>query len=377
MKLTPLATAIALAGMTLSSAAVAGTVTTDGADIKIKTKGGLSVETADGKYSVKVGGRIQYDYNRAEENGEADEDQFDIRRARIFVSGDIQDFSYKAQFNIADGGDFEVDEDDMGMPVLETGKVADEGGTPEDLYIRYNGWGPEKVVTVGRQRMPFGLEALTSSNDISFLERSAITEAYDIGRADGVQLSGNKGDFTYAVAAFEESGGSGSEDDFGAAARVTFAPVNSDGNVLHFGLAHQNGSSDSNATGVEIAGVAGPFHAQAEWIDAEIDDEDADGYYVQLGYVFTGESRPYKGGKFKRIKPAEKCGAFEIVVRYEDGDGDYGDIELGGVDAESLGVGLNWYANNNIRLGMTYTDGESNDNDDEGDEFRTRIQVTF
>ena len=374
MKSTPLATAIALASMALSTAVTAGTVSTDGADIKIKTKGGLEVFTTDGAYSTKIGGRIQYDYNRAELDGDADEDDFGIRRARLFVAGKIQDFSYKAQFNIADGGEVEDTDDGTG------GKAGDEGGTPEDLYIRYNGWGPEKVLTVGRQKMPFGLEELTSSKDITFLERSAITEAYAIGRADGVQLSGKKGDFTYAVAAYEESGGSDSDDDFGVAGRVTVAPINSDGNVLHLGAAHKNGSDDTAATGLEIAGTAGPLHAQAEWVQQESNDDDRDGldgYYVQVGYVVTGETRPYKGGKFKKIKPADKDGAVEVVVRYENGDGDYGDIELGGDKAESLGFGINWYVNNNVRLGMTYTEGDSDTSSDDGEEFRARAQITF
>ena len=122
----------AIAATSLAAAAAqAGTVSSDGADLVLKTKGGLQLSTVDKEYSVKVGGRIQYDYNRAELNGEADEDQFEPRRARLFVSGNIQDWSYKSQFNV------------------------DEGGA-EDLYIRYNGWGKQAKVTVGRQKMPFG-----------------------------------------------------------------------------------------------------------------------------------------------------------------------------------------------------------------------------
>ena len=363
MKHHRLATVIALASMTLSTSATAGTVTTDGADIKINTKGGLSVGTVDGNYSIKAGGRIMYDYNRAELDGEPDntEDQFGIRRARLYLAGTINEFSYKAQFNILGGG---------------------SGGSPEDVYIRYNGWGKEKVVTVGRQRLPFGLEAQTSSNDITFLERSAITESADIGRADGVQLSGQRGDFTYAVAAFEDERFDGG-DDFAAAARVTFAPINSDGNLLHLGLAHQDGGDDFSATGLEVAGTAGPLHAQVEWVDSDKDGESMEGYYVQVGYIFTGETRPYKGGKFKRVKPSGDNGAFEVVFRFEDGDGNHGDIEIGQDnvndidDAESYGIGLNWYPNSNVRFGVTYTEGESNTSDEEGKEFRARAQLTF
>ncbi|EZP19852.1 porin O [Pseudomonas aeruginosa BWH050] len=50
------ASALALA---VSAQAFAGTVTTDGADIVIKTKGGLEVATTDKEFSFKLGGRLQ------------------------------------------------------------------------------------------------------------------------------------------------------------------------------------------------------------------------------------------------------------------------------------------------------------------------------
>ena len=55
------ASALALA---VSAQAFAGTVTTDGADIVIKTKGGLEVATTDKEFSFKLGGRLQADYSR-------------------------------------------------------------------------------------------------------------------------------------------------------------------------------------------------------------------------------------------------------------------------------------------------------------------------
>ncbi len=355
MKFTQQKSALAAAIMLSSTMTIAGTVASDGADLIIKTKGGLEVSTTDKQYSVKLGGRIQYDYNRAELNSRADEDQFDIRRARLFVSGKITDWSYKAQFNIGNGN----------------------GGSPEDLYIRYNGFGSKAKVTVGRQKMPFGLEELTSSKDISVLERSAITERYAIGRADGIQFSGKNSDFTYAIAAFEESNAPNSGDDFGMAARVTYTPVNSDGRIVHLGAAYKDVSNDTQVIGLELAAATGSFHAQAEFADADENGVNADGYYVQLGYIVTGESRPYKDGKFKRVKPAGKNGALELVLRYEDGDGNYSDVELGNTNATAWGAGINWYANNNVRLGLNYTQGEDNDSKNDGKEYRARIQLSF
>ena len=133
----------------------AGVVTTDGDDLVINIKGPIEIKTSNGNYLAKLGGRVQWDYNYAELNGVADEDDFSIRRARLYLSGNVNDWSYKVQFNVGN----------------------DNGGTHEDLYIRYNGWGKQAVVTLGNQKEPFGLESLESSKDISYLERSAVTEA--------------------------------------------------------------------------------------------------------------------------------------------------------------------------------------------------------
>ncbi|MDC6652661.1 porin, partial [Leclercia adecarboxylata] len=81
------ASALALA---VSAQAFAGTVTTDGADLVIKTKGGLEVGTTDKEFSFKINGRLQADADSFDgfytQNGErADETYF--RRARLEISG--------------------------------------------------------------------------------------------------------------------------------------------------------------------------------------------------------------------------------------------------------------------------------------------------
>lgn len=203
------------ATLAIASYAQAGSVTSDGPDLVVQTKGGLKVSTSDKQYSIQLGGRIQYDYNHAVSNdpNASNEDQFDVRRARLFVKGDIQDWSYKSQFNV-------------------------NKGTAEDVYIRYNGWGKQAKVTLGRQKIPFGLEELTSSKDMSMLERTALTEAYNIGRASGVQLAGANGALTYAVAAFDAGSSTNGADDFGFSARATFAPLQTDEALVHVGASY-------------------------------------------------------------------------------------------------------------------------------------------
>ena len=294
-----------------------------------------------------------YDYNKSEKNGVTDEDGFDLRRGRLYASGKIsKDWSFKSQFNV-------------------------DGSGAEDLYLRYSGFGKGALVTVGHQKVPFGLEELTSSKDISVLERSAITEQYAIGRAESVQLHGALGgNSSYAISAFAEDQDDSNDDEIGFAARYTIAPLKSDNNLLHFGVAYRD-IADTDAFGLEAAAVSGPLHIQAEYNDGDFGSQSLSGYYVQAGYIFTGETRPYKNGVFKRVSPKAKGGAWEAVVRYEGGDGNHSDIELGRTDASAYTLGLNWYAHKNVRLGINYTDGEDSNDNDHGNEFRVRFQLTF
>jgi phosphate-selective porin OprO/OprP len=367
MKMKLLITATSVLALAIAAQVNAGVVTSKGDDIVMSTNSGLKVATADGDKSFAVGGRIQWDYNRAEYQPAAggddvDENDFGVRRARIFTKGHHGDWGYKAQFNIGEDG-------------------ADAGDV-EDLYITYNGWGSAAKVTIGRSKAPFGLEELTSSKDISVLERGAATEAFAVGRAEGIKLTGKSGMFTYGFGAFEADDDDDKKDadNLLAVGRVTAAPINDDGTVLHFGLGYQDsseaGQGDLNdAMNLEVAGTIGSFHAQAEFFDGELMNGDSvDSYYVQAGWILTGESRPYKDGKFKGVSSKE--GAWELVARYTDGYGNYSDIELPAEEGEAMTFGVNYY-HNNIRIGATWMTGENDATGDEGEEFRIRFQYVY
>ena len=328
----------------------------------IKAGSGITFESADGNASLKIGGRLQWDYDSTDSDISGKSDDFDVRRARIFFQGKYYDWAFKAQFNLAESG---------------TG-----GGSAEDLYLRYTGFGKMARITVGKQKEPFGFELLTSSKDISSLERSALTEFYAPGRNAGVQLHGAGDNWTYGLGLFEAGGDGG--DDFGNTAitgRVTFAPIQTDDLVLHLGAGYTNrgaavAANETDAYNIELAAASGPFHAQAEYFKADMGGVNMDGYYVQAGWVLTGESRPYKGGVFKRVKPGGSRGAWEAVLRYEDGFGKYSDVGLGTTEGQQTTVGINFYPNNAVRIGLSYMDGEQA-NGQTGNEIRARMQFVF
>jgi len=217
------ASALALA---VSAQAFAGTVTTDGADIVIKTKGGLEVATTDKEFGFKIGGRLQADFSSFDGFYTVNGDNADaayFRRAFLELSGVVyKDWAYVINYdfshNAGNGDD----------------------GYFDEASIAYNGFKPLSI-KVGRFDPDFGLEKATSSKWVTAQERNA---AYDlIDWANGHQ----NGQGIQALFAGESLYGSASlsakdqNDVDGESvkqfnARGVFAPMHEAGNVLHLGL---------------------------------------------------------------------------------------------------------------------------------------------
>ena len=116
-------------------------------------------------------------------------------------------------------------------------------------------------------------------------------------------------------------------------------------------------------------------------------DLEGDGYYIQGAWTITGEQRGYKtkGGYFGGIKPKGPMGAWELVARYEEIDVEYGGIIGPNVarvredsEAEKMLLGLNWYANKNIRFMLNYIDADSSGRSNvDGDAISLRAQYAF
>lgn len=147
--------------------------------------------------------------------------------------------------------------------------------------------------------------------------------------------------------------------------------------------------------GLELGVMGGPFTAMAEWIKAKVDrydwvneadvaDFDADGYYIQVGYVLTGESRGYTNGTWKNPKPNSIVGqgghgAWELALRWSNLD--LNDNDLDGGEEDNLSVGLNWYLTPTILMRADYTtvlevDGGQKDGV-EPSIFQVRTQYEF
>lgn len=362
------------------------------AEVKVSTKGGLKVETDDGNFQFRAGGRIHLDAAFHDDDATDLKDGTKFRRARLFVDGVInKDWLFKAQYDFA--------ENTVGA---------------KDLYIKYKPWG----VTLGQFKQPLSLEELTSSNYITFIERASIN---NLATSRRVGLGYNTGadNYSFAVSAYGRDVGESTSDDegFGIGGRLTFAPWASDTSALHLGVAASMESpqlGDENARfrarpeanvdgnrlidtgsisdvdditkyGIEAALVQGPFSLQAEYLAASVarkngnPDADFDGYYVFGSWFLTGESRPYdaKKGSFGRVKPAAKSGAWELAARYSNLD--LTDGAIAGGEMDNWTVGVNYYMNSNARLMFNYVsvDSERNGVDNDPGIFLMRAQVDF
>ncbi|MGF6690098.1 phosphate-selective porin OprO/OprP [Metapseudomonas resinovorans] len=419
------ASAMALA---ISAQAFAGTVTTDGADIVVKTKGGLEVGTTDKAFSFKLGGRLQADYSSFDGFYTKDGDAADaayFRRAFLELSGvAYTDWAYQISYDFSHNAG------------------SSDDGYFDEASIAYTGFNPV-VIKVGRFDPDFGLEKATSSKWVTAQERNAAYDLVPFANAHengmGIQVSGVAGDSLYGSAGVfakdvnDEDGESVKQFNL----RGVFAPMHEAGNVLHVGVnyaqrdltdvtnfdastksrlgmrgvstlggndAGANGNrltlggtkgawADDAALGLEAAAAFGAFSAQAEYIKREldsdsdtVDDVEGDGFYVQLAYTLTGEARDYKLGKFDKIKPSNKqLGAWEVFYRYDDVSMDddlVGDVATDEVEAKVHNMGVNWYANEAVKIGAYYVkakvDNATNANDDDdGDGFVVRAQYVF
>jgi len=365
---------------------------------KVSTKGGVKVKSDDGNFSFKLGGRVQFDAAYSDDDVTELDDGLEFRRLRIAAKGTVyKDFAYKIQ----------VDYSDDNLDV-------------KDAYFKYKPWG----LLVGSFKGPFGLEELTSSNDITFMERSSSGNAFNTSHRRGIGIQ--QGGSNYSVAAMlygqNDSTDDDDQEDYGAGVRLTYAPLASKGKVVHlgFGLASEKPTNDSDTLrlrsraavhhpgnrlvdtrsnitavdnimkyGLEAAFVTGPFSMQAEYFNYDVErdngqsDLEFDGYYVQAAYALTGESRKYKAkkGAFGGYSPKGKWGAWEVALRYDTVD--LTDDNVVGGEQDVTTLGLNWYLNKQVRVMLNYADVDVDDargnvgQDEDVEQIGLRTQIKF
>jgi phosphate-selective porin OprO/OprP len=344
-------------------------------DFRVFWNNGLRMETNDGRFQVRLGGRTMYDWTFWGDGSEVEDsvgsllNGTEFRRARLFVQGYLYErIEFKAQYDFAGG------------------KIV-----AKDLYlgIRHAKHG----FRVGHMKEPSGLEILTSSKYITFVERSLPT-LFDAERNSGFLLHGDviDGRFNYGIGVFRETNDKLIGDlpgRYNVTGRFAGALLNRDNRVFHAGasFSFQNGDGawrsfkarpevhlsprfissaiPTNAAiivGLETAVLAGPFSVQGEWKMASFDslypgDPVFSGWYGYASWFLTGEIRNYSASGFGRTSPKRNfldgssgTGAFELAARYSTLDLSLDGVgsllrQRPGTQLDNLTVALNWYVN--------------------------------
>ena len=370
------------------------------------TKGGLEIKSADGNFSAKLGGRIHFDGNYYVDEDDINagaqntKNDFFFRRTRLSVSGNAYDYKYMI---------------DLGF------ENSSGGGTVSNNQFFRDVWIGRKVnganVRLGQAKPYRGMEELTSSNEITFMERpfATATGIYPKQRTLGAFIDGSGEGYGWGVAVYSprtaaDTNASGT----GVNARGYIIPVNTDGNIVHIGLSasadrydtqrqrirprivgREGGlrtslldgrHSEQDAVALELAAKFGGLTVQSEYVTSTFKDgldgvdptpdQDVDAYYVQASYFLTDHSKVYdaKKGVFKSPKVNGKDGAIELKARYDMIE----NKDVSGNEASYYTVGLNYYATPNTRFMLEYTDGEDKvGTDREASAITARAQFNF
>ena len=346
-----------------AQAAAAQTAASEGGksdlDLKVKWKGAPELSSSDGKFKMKVRGRLQADYNAIDQDfgvtGRPDVSAAEFRRARLGVEGVV---FYTVEYK------FEVD-------------FANDSVGVKDAYLEYTGLADGLGLRFGNFKTFNTLNDMTSSRFITMMERAALVEAWGFDRQIGAAAIYAQDHFTISGGVFGPPVSTEEvylEDVKTGAARLTIAPINRDVNgvtqVVHLGASwryRENGEhlrsgssgpygsvsspySDQlfryrargadfhladrfvsspqifdrdNFWGLEGAMIWGPWYAAGEYTQLHADimsasfipapgalpqqgfngnDPTYKGWYVEGGWFVTGESMTYKEGEFGRIK---------------------------------------------------------------------------
>ena len=365
----------------------------------VDTKGGLSIESSDGAFAFELGGNLWVDAAAYNEDRSALGNGVDLRRARLKLEGRLfYDWGYQAEYDFA-GNEAEV----------------------KDAYIAYQGF-DDLDIKLGQFKEPVSLEEQSSGSNITFMERALPVEAFAPGRKLGLGVVSGGKNWSAAGGLFGEAIGDDADDEgdsgWALAARVTHAPIDGQGRLVHLGASAQYRNTDaqnevryqtrpeSNVTdqrlvdtrgiqqasetltwGLEGAGAVGPVSLQGEYLQVGVDRRDAlprlqfDGWYLFAAWLITGEERIYDAsqGRFEGVDPDGPYGALELAVRYSTIDLDDADI-LGG-QQQDVTLGLNWYLKENLRFMTNYiwadADPDRNGERDRPSVFQFRVQLDF
>lgn len=341
---------------------------------------GFEVKSADSDFQLRLRALLQADGRfYADDADLGGADTFLIRRARIELTGTLYK---KFQFRL--------------MPDFSTNTT-----TLVDAWLEW-AHSPEFRVQLGKTKLPVGLERYQSAENRLFAEFGYPTFLVP-NRDVGVNVLGTLADgrLDYYAGIFNGTADGATSitdasDDKTVAVRLFTHPFAKSQSAalkgLGFGIAATFGDEVGAPVSYRTVGqqtfyswrtsvindgsiqrlvpqgywFVGPFGAHAEYAISEQEVRSAAGAGVlrklenkatniSVSYVLTGEDASFRG-----VKPAKASGAWQLSARYSELDVDddafplFADPARSATEARSLGVGVSWYVNPQIRFLLDY-----------------------
>ncbi len=366
--------------MTLSCLAVVGSMTVTPASAQTAAPAATAPAPAPAPspdFTIRQRGRLHVDIGSV--SGPAGLDTsvasrgVEVRRLRFGVEGDLPG-----------AFDYRVDADFSGDTVEFV-----------DAWVRYRA-GPVSV-TVGQHNGFQSLEELTSSNDASFVERAAFTDAFGFERRLGIGVEYAKDGLVAQAGVYGDTLldiSDGEDTAYSVSGRLAYGPRFGT-TQLHFGVhgsyrdlgeAGRNVryrqrpfthvidrryvatpnllSSEETQYGAEIALLRGRFHAQGEVHWASLDrltvgaaDPTFFGGAAEAGVFLTNDGRRYRNGIFRGVdvrRPVTEggLGAVQIVARYDWLD--LTDAGVAGGRQAGYMAGITWWPVSEVRFMLNY-----------------------
>jgi phosphate-selective porin OprO/OprP len=201
--------------------------------IEVGYKKGAYIKTTDDRFSLKLNVRTQGQFKYQDQEDEKNTASFDVKRARLLAGGSMF-YPWMQYFT----------------------QVTLEGGSAalRDAYIEaaYYDWAKPRI---GQYKVPFDREFLTSAFNLDLIDRSIASNAFNLGRDIGVQVSGGflKDQLNYAVGMFNGSGANqGNQDqNFMYVGRMVYTPFGS--------FPYSEGALDTPDTPKLAVGAAGAY----------------------------------------------------------------------------------------------------------------------
>lgn len=381
--------------------------------VNVTFKGGPRIKSDEGNFEIGLNGRAHLDVHsfypdQADPDYPAfgsqllsshDRDGFNWRRTYATLTGRIYSLNFKFE------NDFAVNANSAFPHSLREAWLSTKLGPGQ--------------ITLGQFKPYRGMEELTSSNEITLMERPSTSSTgiysgrqFLTGIGYKAMLRDNIG-FGIDVMSLSHFGLPIEGITYGG--RMVWLPLDKEGNILHLGFSLSRDTANKDSLPAKIVdiyggregisqslGVAGAnpgtpnsnsqstFSAEAayafkaltlqgEYAIAHLDnthqvngntkDSTIHAFYIQASWFVTGENAVYKKdrGTFGKPKPIRKWGALELAARY-----DLADNVTQSLDADPcktgtskcqvqvITLGINWYPYQNIRFMLNYYLTEAN-----------------